>query len=80
MLFFFVIAYVVGTHLNSIDRSMQFKWIPQICLYKEVDKKYTSCNLKTTESNMVYYKVIALILVNIISRWDIKGREFPNGL
>ena len=21
-----------------------------ICLYKEVDKKYTTCNLKTTES------------------------------
>ena len=23
-------------------------WTNNICLYKEVDKKYTSCNLKTT--------------------------------
>ena len=21
-------AYVVGTHLNCIDKSMQFKWVP----------------------------------------------------
>ena len=39
MRFFFLIlfikAYVVGTH--------------NICLYKEVKKKYTGCNLKTTE-------------------------------
>ena len=29
---------------------MQFKWVPSnICLYKEVDKKYTGHNLKTTE-------------------------------
>ena len=39
-LIFFIKAYVVGTHLNCID----------ICLYKEVDKKYTCCNLKTTET------------------------------
>ena len=25
---FFVKAYVVGTHLNCIDKSMQFKWVP----------------------------------------------------
>ena len=45
------------------DKSMQFKWVPttyalvdaiqmsahNICLYKEVDKKYTGCNLKTME-------------------------------
>ena len=37
LLFFFYIiinsdflykAYVVGTHLNCIDKSMQFKWVP----------------------------------------------------
>ena len=66
----------MGTHLNCIDKSTQFKWYPQhiplyrsrqkifelhrqvdaiqmgihnICLYKEVDKNYTGCNLKTTE-------------------------------
>ena len=25
---FFIKAYVVGTHLNFIDLSMQFKWVP----------------------------------------------------
>ena len=27
-LYFFIKAYVVGTHLNCIDLSMQFKWVP----------------------------------------------------
>ena len=27
-LLFFIKAYVVGTHLNCIDKSMQFKWVP----------------------------------------------------
>ena len=27
-LIFFIKAYVVGTHLNCIDNSMQFKWVP----------------------------------------------------
>ena len=27
-LIFFMKAYVVGTHLNCIDKSMQFKWVP----------------------------------------------------
>ena len=45
-LIFYIKAYVVGTHLNCIDKSMQFKWVPT-CLYKEVDKKYTGCYLKT---------------------------------
>ena len=29
-LIFFIKAYVVGTHLNCIDKSMQFKWVPTI--------------------------------------------------
>ena len=24
----FIKAYVVGTHLNCVDKSMQFKWVP----------------------------------------------------
>ena len=44
-LVFFVKAYVVGTHLNCIDKSTTHN----ICLYKEVDKKYTGCNPETTE-------------------------------
>ena len=43
-----------GTHLNSIDKSMRQVDAIQmstdnICLYKEVARKYTCCNLKTTE-------------------------------
>ena len=47
-LIFFLKAYVVGTHLNCIDKSMQFKWVPTT--YAFIKKKtYTGCNLKTTE-------------------------------
>ena len=27
-LIFFIKTYVVGTHLNCMDKSMQFKWVP----------------------------------------------------
>ena len=30
LVYFFIKAYVVGTHLNCIDLSMQFKWVPTI--------------------------------------------------
>ena len=36
----------MGTHLNLIEIQMGTH---NICLYKEVDKKYTGCNLKNTE-------------------------------
>ena len=42
---FFVKAYVVGTRLNCIDKSMQFKWVPTTVAFK----KYTGCNLNATE-------------------------------
>ena len=49
-LIFFIKAYVVGTHLNCIDKLEQFKWLTHnICLYKETDKKYIGCYLKSTE-------------------------------
>ena len=48
LLIFFIKAHVTGNYLNCVDKLMQFNWVP-ICLYKEVDKKYTGCNLKTTE-------------------------------
>ena len=44
-LIFFIKAYVVGTHLQVDAIQMGTH---NICLYK-VDKKYTCCNLKTTE-------------------------------
>ena len=35
----FIIAYVVGTHLNCIDKSMQFKWVlTTYVFFKELDK------------------------------------------
>ena len=37
--YFFIKAYAVGTHLNCIDLSMQFKWVPTTCFYKEIQKK-----------------------------------------
>ena len=40
----FIKAYVMGSHLNCIDKSMQFKWVPATYI-----RKYTGCNLKTTE-------------------------------
>ena len=36
----------MGTHLNCIDKSMQFKWITTTYAFI---KKYTGCYLKTTE-------------------------------
>ena len=41
-LIFFIKAYVVGTHLNCIDKSMQFKWVPTACAFI---KKYTKSTL-----------------------------------
>ena len=29
-LIFFIKTYVVGTHLNCINKSMQFRWVPTI--------------------------------------------------
>ena len=40
----------MGAHLNCIDKSMQSQMSTyNICLHKEVKKKYTGYNLKTTE-------------------------------
>ena len=46
--YFFIKAYVVGTHLNCIDLSMQFKWVPSTyVLIKKIRKK----NKKKTRIN-----------------------------
>ena len=42
LMIFFVKAYVVGTHLNCIDKSMQFKWVPTTYAFI---KKYTTSTL-----------------------------------
>ena len=45
---FFIKAYVVGARLNCIDVAIQMS-THDICLHKEVKKKYTGYNLKTME-------------------------------
>ena len=47
ILIFFIKAYVVGTHLNCID---------SLCLYIEVDKKYTGFYLKTEIALLCTYR------------------------
>ena len=40
LLIFFIKAYIVGTHFNCIDKSMQFKWVPTT--YAFIKKKTKS--------------------------------------
>ena len=62
---FFIKTYVVGTHLNCIDKSVQFKWVP--ITYAFIDKKYADCNLKTTELlDCVLIGVCAVIRSNTV--------------
>ena len=79
--FFFVKKYVVGTHLNCIDKSMKFKWVHTTYAFiKEVDKKYTGCNLKTTELlDCVLIGVCALIRLTAIIKFNDKyNKEFKH--
>ena len=59
----------MGTHLNCIDDAIQMS-THNICLYKEVDKKYTGCNLKTTELlDCVLIGVCAVIRSNMVHKY-----------
>ena len=50
--------------------------IHNICLYKEVDKKYTGCNLNTTELLDCALKgVCAVIRSNTVSGKDILSKR-----
>ena len=71
-LIFFIKTYYVGTNLNGI-RHQQVDAIQMgthnICLYKEENKKYTGCNLKTTElldSQCEFIGVCATIRSNMV--------------
>ena len=56
-LIFFITVYVMGIHLNCINFHLNCinksnaiqMGTHNICLYKEIDQKYTGCNLKTSE-------------------------------
>ena len=64
---FFIKAYAVGTHLNCIYDAIQMD-AHNICLYK-VDKKYTCCNLKTTELlDCAFIGINAVIRSNTVLR------------
>ena len=66
LLIFFLKTYVVGTHLNCSNDAIQIG-THNICLYKEVDKKYTGCNLKTTELlDSVFIGVCVVIRSNTV--------------
>ena len=64
----FIKAYIVGTHLNCINKLMAIQMSTHnICLYKEVDKKYTGCNLKTMELlDCVLIGICAVIRLNMV--------------
>ena len=47
LLIFFMKAFVVGTF--ELHRQVDKSGAHNIVLHKEVDKKYTGCNMKTTE-------------------------------
>ena len=69
ILIFLITPYVVGNHLICIDKSMQFNGYPQHMpsSYKEVDKKYTGCNLKNMELlDCVLLGVCAVIRSNTV--------------
>ena len=58
----------MGTHLNCINLvdAIQIS-THNICLYKEVDKQYTGCNLKTTEwLDCVLIGICAVIRSNTV--------------
>ena len=61
--FFFVIkAYVVGTNLNCFGKLMHFKRVSTTCSYKEIDEKYTGCNLKIMESLHCMLKGVCAVI------------------
>ena len=48
---FFIKPYVVGTHLNCIDLSMQFKWVPTT--YAFIKKKKSERKKKSTKKHRI---------------------------
>ena len=57
----------MGTHLNCIDVDAIQMSTYNICIYKEVDIKYTGCNLKTMELlDCALIGVCAVIMSNTV--------------
>ena len=60
----------MGSHLSCTDVGAIQMPTKNICLYKEVDQKYTGCNLKTTK--LLDYALIGVCAV-IRSIMVVKG-------
>ena len=55
---------------KSISCGYSFELLRKICLYKEVDKKDTGCNLKTTELlDSALIEVCAVNRSNTVYSW-----------
>ena len=70
ILIFFIKTYVVGTHLNCIDKSMQFKWVPTtyVTIKKWTKIKYTGCILKIMDLlDCAFIGVCAVIRSNMVT-------------
>ena len=72
----------MSIHLNCIEKVDAIQMSTHnICLYKEVKKKYTGCNLKTTELlDCVLIGVCVVIRLNTVyaatNFWYIKTSDF----
>ena len=68
-LIFFIKAYVAGTHLNCINKLIQFKWVPTIYAFINQWTKYTGYDLKMTESlDCALIGVRAVFRVNTVCK------------
>ena len=60
--YFFIKAYVVGTHVNCIDLSMQFKWVPTIyVLIKKIRKK-------SHKHHLIRPLLVFVLMVSLVGR------------
>ena len=53
--YFFIKAYVVGTHLNCIDLSMQFKWVPTTYAFINKIRKKNPHNYHQTRPFLTFF-------------------------
>ena len=55
----------MGTHLNCINRSMQFKWVPTTCAFIKKETKSTLTQGSALFANFLV-KVCAKVLINCL--------------
>ena len=73
--YFLIKVYVVGTHLNCIDLSMQFKWVPTTYDFIKKIKKKKKKKIAYTSANKSFAE---LLLTRTLSRLiHILSHVFP---